>query len=203
MIAVVDSGVGNIRSVVNALTFIKAAHKVTKDAKDLASANKIIFPGVGAFCDGMKAVHQSKLLKSLEEEVLQKGKLYLGICLGMQLLAKKGYEDGEYDGLGWINGNCRVIKSTGVKLPHIGWNDVMQNKDQPLFKGIENPDTFYFVHSYIVEPEDKSTIAATCDYGEQFCASIHQKNIYGVQFHPEKSQNNGLQLLRNFVSINS
>jgi glutamine amidotransferase len=203
MIAVIDSGVGNIRSVANALTHIKADFIVTKAAADLKKADKIIFPGVGAFCDGMKAVHSSGFLKELEIEVLQQGKLYLGICLGMQLLAEKGFEDGEYHGLGWIKGKVRVIKSKEIKLPHIGWNDVTQISQELLFDHLDNPATFYFVHSYIFEPQDTSVIAATCEYGEVFCASLHYKNIYGVQFHPEKSQQNGLQLLKNFVTIKS
>lgn len=203
MIAIIDSGVGNIRSVANAFEHIGASFKVTTKTRDLQLAEKIIFPGVGAFCDGMKAITSSGLLNTLYEEVVKKGKLYLGICLGMQLLANDGHEDGMFKGLGWIPGTVRIIKSNNrIKLPHIGWNNVDFKKESALFQNLPVNSTFYFVHSYILEPNNPTIIAATCDYGENFVASIQHKNIYGVQFHPEKSQNNGLQLLKNFASIN-
>ena len=205
MIAIIDSGIGNIKSVANAFAHLKADFIVTTKKEDLKKADKIVFPGVGAFCDGIEAVHRSRLLKTLEEEVLHKGKFYLGICLGMQLLGTTGYENGEYQGLGWIPGTVRIIntKNSRMKLPHIGWNNVSCSQPNPLFDNLENDPTFYFVHSYVLEPQDSSIIAATCEYGEIFTASIRYKNIFGVQFHPEKSQRNGLQLLDNFVKIDS
>ena len=203
MIALIDSGVGNIRSVANALEYIHTDFKITKNPQDIITAEKIIFPGVGAFCDGMKTIVQSGLSETLTEQVLKKRKLYLGICLGMQLLVDTGLEDGKHQGLGWIKGTVRKLKTDGknFKLPHIGWNNVIPHKKSLLFSLLENDPTFYFVHSYVVEPQDKSVILATCNHDETFAASINYKNIFGVQFHPEKSQHNGLQLLKNFVTM--
>lgn len=203
MIAIIDSGVGNIQSAANAFEHIGADFKITKRSQDLKKADKIVFPGVGAFCDGMNAIHKSGLIDVLEEQVLEKGKPYLGICLGMQLLAEVGLEDGQYKGLGWVQGKVRRlnIKQQKLKLPHIGWNNVVAKKNSSLFDNLNTNPTFYFVHSYVLDPKDKSIIAATCDYGEKFVASIQYKNIFGVQFHPEKSQKNGLQLLKNFVNM--
>lgn len=204
MIAVIDSGVGNIRSVSNALAYIGAKFTVTQKKEDLKKASKIIFPGVGSFADGMKALQDSNLLSSLEDEVFKKKTPYLGICLGMQLLAEEGQEDGRHKGLGWIKGVVQKIDvgDSRWKLPHIGWNDICPKENHLLYQGITNDRNFYFLHSYVLAPKDNSIVTATCEYGISFCASIQIDNIYGVQFHPEKSQKNGLQLLTNFVKIN-
>ena len=203
MIVIIDSGIGNIRSVANALEYLKAKHTITSNPKDLKEADKIIFPGVGSFADGMKAIHSTGLIDILKDEVLKNGKPYLGICLGMQLLAESGEEDGKHTGLGWIPGVVRQIdvKNTDVKLPHIGWNTVQPKPKSVLFKDLGENPTFYFVHSYIFTPKDSSIIESTCEYREVFAASIRYKNIFGVQFHPEKSQMNGLNLIKNFVTI--
>ncbi len=200
MIAIIDSGVGNVQSIANALAFLKVPHKITTDPNVLEKAEKLIFPGQGTFCDGMKAIKSGKLLDTLAEQVLNQHKLYLGICLGLQLLANTGLEDEEYVGLGWIPGIVRKV-NTSEKLPHIGWNNVSPKTTNGLFSGLSDNPTFYFAHSYIIDPKDALVTTATCEYGERFVASIQYKNIYGVQFHPEKSQKNGLQLLRNFVNI--
>ena len=201
MIAIINSGIGNIRSAANAFEHIGADVKITTDPQDLIDADKIVFPGVGAFCDGMTAIANTGLIQTLKMQIVEKKKPYLGICLGMQLLASKGHEDGTYDGLGIIEGEVSLLPSKDVKLPHIGWNNVIAEKEAILFKELEDDPTFYFVHSYGLTPKDPSIIAAQCDYGSLFCASIQKDNIFGVQFHPEKSQKNGLQLLKNFVNI--
>ena len=201
MIAIVDYGMGNVRSVANALSLIGASSKLTKDPADLADATHIIFPGVGAYEDGMKGLHASRVLEALRHEVLDAKKPFLGICLGMQLLSSRGEEGEGADGLGWIPGVARRLRvdETKYRLPHVGWNDVAF-EDCGLFAGITGRD-FYFVHSFVVEPHDPSQIIGTCTYGETFAASVQRDNIFGVQFHPEKSQRSGQQLLKNFISM--
>ncbi len=202
MIAIIDSGIGNVKSVANALAYLKAPHQITTEPKYIQQADKLIFPGQGAFCDGMKAIRKSQLIHCLRDEVLIKGKLYLGICLGLQLLAQTGFEDGKYEGLNWIQGIVRKI-NTREKLPHVGWNNVLVKDKTSLFKDLPENPTFYFAHSYVIDPKEKPIVTSTCDYGETFVSSVKFHNIYGVQFHPEKSQKNGLQLLKNFVMMES
>ncbi len=201
MIAIVDYGMGNVRSMVNALARIGAEGIVTSKDKDFARATHIIFPGVGAFSDGMRELHTRGIIPLLEREVLKRKKPFLGVCLGMQLLMEKGEEGGEIDGLGWISGRTRRLRVDELKfrLPHIGWNDVRVN-DSKLFTEVSALD-FYFVHSFVVDPEDATLVTGTCDYGESFVASVQKNNIYGVQFHPEKSQKSGSRVLKNFVSL--
>lgn len=202
MIAIVDYGMGNVGSVRNALKFLGAEGVVTDRAEDFEKATHIIFPGVGAFQDGMKSVRERNLIPILTREVLEKKKPLLGVCLGMQLFAARGEEGGEFEGLGWVKGVTKrlAVDEKKERLPHIGWNDVTFSGSCPLFANISSP-TFYFVHSYVLAPEEKSTIVGTCEYGESFAAVIQKDNLFGVQFHPEKSQKSGLALLRNFISL--
>jgi len=198
-VAIIDYGMGNTGSVVNALKFLKTDSLITKDQKEIADASHIILPGVGAFADGMKRLRNSGLVEMLEKEVIERKKPYLGICLGMQFLAEVGEEGGEHKGLGWIKGTTRRFQIDEKKfpVPHIGWNDVVPQKESTLLKDTE-PTIFYFVHSYFLDPKEDAIISQ-CEYGEPFAAAIEKGNIFGTQFHPEKSQKSGIKVLENFL----
>ena len=202
MIVIIDYGLGNLLSVVNALRAIGHEALISTKPEDIRKADKLILPGVGAFSQGMKNLRESGLIEVLTEEVMKKKKPILGICLGVQLFAEKSYEGGEHKGLGWIKNSSveKIVPSDSkLKVPHVGW-DTTNFKKNPLFKDLPaNPD-FYFVHSYYIKCDD-SIITSTFDYGGTFTASIQKDNIYGTQFHPEKSQKNGLKLLKNFVDF--
>ena len=200
MIAVVDYGMGNVASVQNALRLLGAQSVLTARAEDFERATHLILPGVGAFGDGMRELRERGLIPLLEREVLQKKKPFLGICLGMQLLAEAGEEGGDAKGLGFIAGRTRKLRAGSLRLPHIGWDDVTPAPGASLFAGIAAHD-FYFVHSYVVEPADPAAVAAACTYGEAFAAAVQKDNIFGVQFHPEKSQKAGIAVLRNFIHL--
>ncbi|OGC86108.1 imidazole glycerol phosphate synthase, glutamine amidotransferase subunit [Candidatus Adlerbacteria bacterium RIFCSPHIGHO2_02_FULL_54_18] len=200
MIAVVDYGMGNVASVRNALALLGAEAIITARAEDFERATHIILPGVGAFPDGMRELWERGLIPVLRREVLENQKPFLGICLGMQLLAEAGEEGGDTKGLGFIAGKTRKLTVAGLRLPHIGWDDVTSAPGARLFADIDSRD-FYFVHSYVMEPADSAAIAATCTYGEAFAAAVQKDNIFGVQFHPEKSQKAGIAVLRNFINL--
>jgi glutamine amidotransferase len=202
MIAIVDYGMGNIASVQNALALLGAEGVITAHAEDFARATHIILPGVGAYQDGMRELRERGLIPVLQKEVLEKKKPFLGICLGMQLLTSTGEEGGETKGLEFIAGRTRKLSAEGLRLPHIGWNEVTPAGGANLFVGIPSLD-FYFVHSYVVEPADSPVTIATCTYGETFAAAIRKDNIFGVQFHTEKSQKSGLTVLRNFINFHA
>ncbi|TSC58753.1 MAG: imidazole glycerol phosphate synthase subunit hisH [Parcubacteria group bacterium Greene0416_79] len=202
MIAIVDYGMGNVGSVKNALEFLGATARVSNNQNDLKQASHIILPGVGAFGDGIKNLKKRGLISVLTHEVFERKKPFLGICLGMQLLATVGEEGGTHSGLGWIPGTVRQfeIDKTKFRVPHMGWNDVSPKPEATLFTDISSR-IFYFVHSFILVSEEKGSVSATCEYGEVFIASIEKGNIFGVQFHPEKSQKSGLKLLTNFLHL--
>lgn len=202
MIAIVDYDMGNIKSLQNALDFLGAPSVVTKDPKKLLAADKIMLPGVGAFDLAMKNLKKFTLIPVLNA-AFEKKKKILGICLGMQLFAQLGTENGKTPGLGWIQGSVKKMKaSTRYRLPHIGFNSIrVQQKDNPLFHGISDGTDFYFVHSYAMVVKNKQDIAALTNYGAPVVASVAKDNIYGIQFHPEKSQSNGLTVLKNFISL--
>lgn len=199
---IIDYGMGNVFSVQNALHALKTEVIISRDPAIIAQADHIILPGVGAFGEGMERLRAFKLLPVLEEEVIKNRKPFLGICLGMQFLATASEEYGVHEGLRWITGSVkRFERDEGVfRVPHIGWNEVQPRGENPLFREISNP-VFYFVHSYHFIADDKSTVVAVCDYGGEFTAAVQRDNIFGVQFHPEKSQKSGLQLLKNFLNI--
>ncbi len=200
MIAIIDYGVGNLFSLKSSFNAIGADVIVTDSEEKIRSADKIILPGVGAFSDAIAKLRATGLDKVLIDEA-KKGKPVMGICLGMQMLFEKSFEYGEYDGLGLLKGN--VVGMQGVlpeelKIPHIGWNALhFRQKDCPLFRYIKEDDCVYFVHSYFAEDCDES-VAATTEYGKELTASVAYKNIYGCQFHPEKSGDVGLNILRAF-----
>ena len=197
MIAVIDYGVGNLFSLTASLKYIGADVAVTADKEVLQAADKLILPGVGAFRDARAKLFATGLVDTLYEQV-EAGKPLLGICLGMQMLFDKSYEYGEYDGLGLIPGNVRYIE-TDLKVPQIGWNSITIKED-PLFKYAKNGDYVYYVHSYCATECEADTIAVS-DYHVPITGAVHKGNVWGTQFHPEKSGNVGLGMLRAFNEL--
>jgi len=200
MIAIVDYGLGNLRSVSGALERLGVDHVITNQPEQLTSAEKLILPGVGAFGDGMKNLHSRGLVNVLNRLVLEDCKPILGICLGFQLMAKESTEFGHHEGLGWVDACVEKLETNGgLRLPHVGWNDLFQIKGCRLFEGIPRSALFYYVHSYHVRCRDEAIVTGECEYGVRFTAAVRQDNIFGTQFHPEKSQQWGLKLLANFL----
>ena len=198
MIAIVDYGVGNLFSLKSSLDFIGAQNVVTKDPLVIQQADKIILPGVGAFADAIKLLHQTGLVPVLQQQVPQ-GKPLLGICLGMQLLFENSFEYGCHKGLGFIKGDvCPIADDVdkNLKIPHMGWNSLDFKKQSPLFKYIKDGDYVYFVHSYYAKNSD--AVIATSNYGIDLTAMVQNGNVYGAQFHPEKSGEVGLNILKAF-----
>lgn len=205
MIAIVDYGVGNIFSLCSSFKYIGADITLTSDVDVIKSADKIIFPGVGAFCDAAQKLRDCGLDKILIEEA-NSGKPFLGICLGMQMMLSKSYEFGKYDGLDIISGNVVPIENVipkDYKIPHIGWNKLLFPKDKPkspIFKYVSEGEHVYFVHSFYCTDCTDSTIAMT-EYGADITAAVARDNVFGVQFHPEKSGETGLNILRAFNEL--
>ena len=202
MIAIVDYGVGNLFSLKSSLDMVGADTIVTSDENIIKNADKIILPGVGAFRDARRKLAESGLDKVIIEEA-KNGKPLLGICLGMQMLCEKSYEYGEYEGLGLIKGEIKPIADVigdGLSIPHIGWNPLIFKKETPLFKYLKEGDCVYFVHSYYAADCDES-VTATAEYGCELTASAENKNVYGCQFHPEKSGKAGLSILKAFSEM--
>ena len=202
MIAIIDYGVGNLFSLKSSLAEIGAEAVVTSDEKVIAECDRIILPGVGAFEDAARKLRESGMAEVVKKEATA-GKPLLGICLGMQLMFDKGYEYGEHEGLGLIHGNVRPIADVipeGYKIPHIGWNLLKFTKKSPLFKYIKEGDYVYFVHSYYAADCDESVIATT-EYGADLTAAAANGNVYGCQFHPEKSGKVGMKILKAFVEL--
>ncbi len=201
MIAVIDYGMGNLRSVSKALEFVGAEVVVTDSPKKLKEAAGLVLPGVGAFRDAVRNLKKKGLWEAIVEEV-EKGKPFLGICLGLQLLFEKSYEFGETEGFGFIKGKVvRFELPKEFKIPHMGWNQVHVKKESELFKDIRDGEYFYFVHSYYVKPQEESVKLTETDYGICFTSAVEKDNIFATQFHPEKSQRAGLKLLENFCRI--
>lgn len=198
MIAVVDYGLGNLSSVRKTFEALDKEVEITTEAEILRRSELIVLPGMGAFGKGMQRLMELGLNQTLKELVMTEKKPLLGICLGMQLLADKGFEFGKHKGLGFIGGEVRRLEIDNLRIPHMGWNDIVP-KDS-LFDGINATDpSFYFAHSYHFIPSEGSSIAATADYGREFVCALRKEHIFATQFHPEKSQTNGLILLRNLL----
>lgn len=200
-ICILDFGSGNIRSVYNMLLTITDRVVISNAREDIESASHIILPGVGAFGAAVEKIKKNIDLDVLTNEVLHNKKPFLGICVGMQVLAEVGYEFGEHSGLGWIPGSVDALKAKGLPLPHVGWNNIEVASQTVLLNGLDDRQDFYFVHSYAFQPKNSGAIVAKTEYGEQFASIIRQDNIFGVQFHPEKSQRAGAFLLKNFIRL--
>lgn len=202
MIAIIDYGAGNLRSVANAFAFLGAGAVTINRPDQLANAGKIVLPGVGAFGAGMNALRDNGFEEPIKQAV-SAGVPLLGICLGMQYLFESSDEMGQHRGLGLLPGRVTRFPADGPKVPAIGWNSLHIRQDNPLLMGIENSAYAYFVHSYYVEAADNADVLATTDYGIEYAAVVGRDNIFGIQPHPEKSQSVGLRILRNFVEMKS
>ncbi|MBQ5331625.1 MAG: imidazole glycerol phosphate synthase subunit HisH [Oscillospiraceae bacterium] len=198
MIAIVDYGAGNIFSVQNALKFLEIDCTLTSDPIFIDGADGVILPGVGAFPAAMKKLDEAGLTDTVKRAAAEKP--FLGICLGMQMIFSKGYEFEECEGLGLIEGEVRLMEPEGLDIPHMGWNRLIKNNDCPLLSGLGDDEYVYFVHSYAAHCADKD-VAAYTDYGSNIPALVHRGNVYGAQFHPEKSGQVGLKMLKNFAAL--
>ncbi|MDE3060650.1 MAG: imidazole glycerol phosphate synthase subunit HisH [Pseudomonadota bacterium] len=209
-VAIIDYGSGNLRSVAKALERVAddpSSIRVTRSPDEVAVASHIVLPGVGAFADcmaGLKALPGMR--EAMSKQVLERGTPFLGICVGMQMLFERGHEHGTHEGLGWLRGEVMSLENrtdAPLKIPHMGWNELRMTRPHPLLNGIRGGDHAYFVHSYHAQCGDAYDVLATTDYGQIVTAVVGRGNIMGTQFHPEKSQETGLQLLKNFLSMSS
>jgi imidazole glycerol-phosphate synthase subunit HisH len=199
-LVIVDYGMGNLRSVANALKFLKVGYEVSSEIEKIEKADAYLLPGVGSFSKAIANLNATGVSETLTHQVTKEKKPIMGICLGMQLMANDSEEGGSHKGLNWIDGKVRKINSSKkCELPHVGWNNVKYTKQEPYFDRIDNSSDFYFDHSYQFECNSKYVLA-TCDYGIDIVAAVNFENIFAVQFHPEKSQSNGLKLIRNFLN---
>ena len=206
-VTIVDYKSGNISSVINSFKEVakdKVNIKVTSDLSTIKNSDKVVLPGQGSFkscIDGLNNI--DGLINTLNEFAIENKKPLLGICVGLQMFADIGYEEIETKGLGWISGKVSKIdnKSGKFKLPHIGWNEINIKKDSKIFKDIDDKSHMYFVHSYEFVPEDKAVISATTDYSTNVVCAVEKENIFGTQFHPEKSDKIGLQIIKNFIEL--
>ena len=202
-IVIIDYKMGNLRSVQKAFEKYGIKPVISNDIGTIKNASKLVLPGVGAFKDGMKYLNELNLIDVLNHEVISRKKPLLGICLGMQLISSKSYENGMTNGLGWVD--SEIVKfdfesENRLKVPHVGWNNVTYMNTNPLFSGINNNSDFYFVHSYYFK-SNEDVVTSTTHYGYDFASSIRKNNIYAFQFHPEKSQSVGLKIIENFIDI--
>ena len=206
-VTIVDYNSGNISSVINSFKEVvksKVNVEVTSDLKKIKSSDKVVLPGQGSFKSCVDALNKiNGLTDSLNEFAINNKKPLLGICVGLQMFADIGYEETETKGLGWISGKVSKIDNQGgkFKLPHIGWNQINIIKDSKIFQNIENNSHMYFVHSYEFVPNEKNVISATTDYSSNIVCSVEKENIFGTQFHPEKSDKTGLKIINNFISL--
>lgn len=204
MITIIDYGVGNIFAFQNVFKRLNIPTKIAKSAEDLKDAQKLILPGVGAFDYAMSQLNNSGMREKLDELVLNQKVPVIGICVGMQMMGNKS-DEGELEGLKWIDANIRKFDESTIqqrtKLPHMGWNDVAPKNNHPLFEGLEEEAIFYFLHSYYFECNNPEDSIAKSDYGVNFTSAAHHNNVYGIQFHPEKSHHYGEKLLHNFAKL--
>jgi glutamine amidotransferase len=204
MIAIIDYGVGNIKAFANIYKNLGIPFKVAKSAADLEDVTKLILPGVGSFDHAMQSLQNSGMKERLDELVLEKKLPVLGICVGLQILAKSS-DEGKLDGLGWLDAHVKKFDesklSSMTPLPHMGWNNINIVQYNALLKNLDKDARFYFLHSYFIDSDDNSIVAATATYSETFTSIVHKDNIYGIQPHPEKSHQNGITLLKNFGEL--
>ena len=201
MIAIVDYGSGNVSAIADIFKRLKLPHTITRDHAELKVADRFVLPGVGAFDTTMRTLKESGLIGVLSDEVQGRGKKIMGVCVGMQILGDSS-DEGVLPGLGWIPGHIRRIDSSTInglpKLPHMGWNSVNIKRDSPLFEGVDPERGFYFLHSYYFDANDSESVLATVDYGNKLPCVVGSGNVFGFQFHPEKSHSNGMAVFRNF-----
>lgn len=201
MIAIIDYDAGNIRSVEKALQFLGQEVKITRDREEILGADKVVLPGVGSFGDAMGKLHQYGLVEVIRQ-VAEKKTPFLGICLGLQLLFERSDESPRVEGLGILKGEIlRIPEGEGRKIPHMGWNSLELRNQGRLFAGLSGEPYVYFVHSYYLKARDEQIVKATTEYGVTIHASVEQDNIFACQFHPEKSSDTGLKILKNFVEL--
>jgi glutamine amidotransferase len=200
-VCILHYGSGNVRSVSNLFASLDASVVVSSARSDIANASHLVLPGVGAFGATMRKMQNVLPMDAVEQAVISGGKPFLGICVGMHVMAERGPEFGDFTGLGWIAGTVERLSSAHLPLPHIGWNNVVSERPTPLLLGLENEPDFYFVHSFVLHAVNPGHVAGTTEYGEQFCSVVQRDNVCGVQFHPEKSQRAGMRLARNFLSL--
>lgn len=199
-VCILDYGSGNIRSVANMLEQQNGSVKVSNLPNDIRDATHLVLPGVGAFGAAMAKIRAHIPLDILTREVQEKGKQFLGICVGMQVLASCGYEFGKNQGLGWLQGEVRKLETGDLPLPHVGWNDIDVKRPGGLFASFRSKPDFYFLHSYYFAMADQADVVAECTYGITFPCALSHRNIHAVQFHPEKSQRAGRELISTFLS---
>ena len=205
MIIIVDYGSGNIAAIANCLQKLRVRYQISGDHKLISQASSIVLAGVGAFDQTMKLIHKKGLYGVLNEQVFEKQKNILGICVGMQIMAENS-EEGDMDGFGWIPGSVRRMKIDPMakpSLPHMGWNSIRPSDTHPLFYGLDPEKGFYFLHSYYFDATFAEHVLATASYGSDFPCVVRKENVYGAQFHPEKSHFNGSQLIKNFTDLPS
>ena len=203
MIGIIDYGVGNIKAFVNIYKNFDMSHKIVRSKDDFEDLTKLILPGVGSFDHAIRSLQKSGMREKLDELVLDKKLPIIGICVGMQMLAKSSNE-GKLNGLGWIDGKVKQFdksKLVNTPLPHMGWNSLNIKGSQQIVSNLDSDPRFYFLHSYYFECKDKEDVVATVTYGEEFECIVNRENIYGIQCHPEKSHHNGIQLLKNFGEL--
>ncbi|MDQ7837903.1 MAG: imidazole glycerol phosphate synthase subunit HisH [Thermodesulfobacteriota bacterium] len=201
MIGIIDYGMGNLLSVYHGLEMVGAEVKVCARGEDIKDVERIVLPGVGAFGDCMTNLTEKGFTEALNKAIIHQGKPILGICLGMQAMARRGFEGGEHKGLGWIEGDVVRLQPDDplLRVPHVGWNEVHYRQESPLFAGLPLSPDCYFVHSYHLRCDHEHDVDAICNYGGAVTAAVRRNNIFGTQFHPEKSQDYGLQVLSNFL----
>lgn len=201
MISIIDYGAGNLRSVEKALEFLGYEAQISSDPNVIQNSDKVILPGVGAFGDCMNSINNIKLSECIHN-FIGSGKPFLGICLGLQLLFETSEESPSAAGLGIFQGKIvKIPQNDGLKIPHMGWNSLDYDKDCPIFKDLGHEPYVYFVHSYYMQPTDRSIISAVTNYGAELPVALHRDNIYATQFHPEKSGETGLKILKNFAEL--
>jgi glutamine amidotransferase len=202
MVGIVDYGMGNLKSVYHALDMVGAEPQICKHPAELDHIERVILPGVGAFGDCMANLQNRGFVEALENAVMKRGIPFLGICLGMQILSLQSDEGGQHNGLGWVDATVVRLRPSdpALRVPHVGWNNIEYNQNHPIFAHLPKAPDVYFVHSYFLQYHNVSDVIATCEYGGSVTAAICKDNIFATQFHPEKSQDYGLQILENFLS---